>query len=99
MHHQLQIRQAVGKEDPLLTREFFFPFITTLLYGLPHALSPNNRSGRTVIKVESVQMPEVSWWIRKIREWLVFDMKGKRFATSDYRNYTFHCMEIVYKGK
>ncbi|RYY57176.1 MAG: hypothetical protein EOO05_18250, partial [Chitinophagaceae bacterium] len=35
-HHQMQIREAVGAVEPLMTRELFYPFIHTLLMGLPH---------------------------------------------------------------
>ena len=33
--HQQQIREAVGKQA-LFTKELFYPFIDTLMYGLPH---------------------------------------------------------------
>ncbi|MCB2376987.1 maleylpyruvate isomerase family mycothiol-dependent enzyme [Hymenobacter sp. BT635] len=35
-HHQQQIRQAVGQEAPLLTRELYHPFLATCLRALPH---------------------------------------------------------------
>ncbi|MBC7848689.1 MAG: maleylpyruvate isomerase N-terminal domain-containing protein [Chitinophagaceae bacterium] len=34
-HHQQQIREACGKGG-IMTREFFYPFISTLLQALPH---------------------------------------------------------------
>ncbi|WP_303311516.1 maleylpyruvate isomerase family mycothiol-dependent enzyme [Hymenobacter sp. BT730] len=34
-HHQQQIRQAVGQEEDLLTRELYFPFLDTCLRALP----------------------------------------------------------------
>ncbi len=35
-HHQQQIRQAVGQEQPLLTPEFYAPFLDTAMRALPH---------------------------------------------------------------
>ncbi|TGE28625.1 maleylpyruvate isomerase N-terminal domain-containing protein [Hymenobacter metallicola] len=35
-HHQQQIRQAVGQEQALLTRELYHPFLATCLRALPH---------------------------------------------------------------
>ncbi|TGE04705.1 maleylpyruvate isomerase N-terminal domain-containing protein [Hymenobacter fodinae] len=35
-HHQQQIRQAVGQEEPLLTRELYHPFLATSVRALPH---------------------------------------------------------------
>ncbi|MBO0358506.1 maleylpyruvate isomerase N-terminal domain-containing protein [Hymenobacter sp. BT186] len=35
-HHQQQIRQAVGQEQPLLTPELYSPFLATCIRALPH---------------------------------------------------------------
>ena len=51
MHHQLQIREAVDKEAALMTREYFYPFIDTLMYGLPHALRHTTAKEESAITV------------------------------------------------
>jgi hypothetical protein len=35
-HHQLQIREALGCTEVLITKTLFFPFMDTLMQGLPH---------------------------------------------------------------
>ena len=35
-HHQIQIREAVGKTRDIMTNELYYPFIKTLLMGLPY---------------------------------------------------------------
>ena len=35
-HHQQQIRLAVGKAEPLLTKEFYHPFLATVMRALPY---------------------------------------------------------------
>jgi len=36
-HHQQQIRNAIGKTAPLMTKELFYPCIDIFMRGLPHA--------------------------------------------------------------
>jgi len=49
--HQQQIRDAVGKQA-LLTRELFYPFVDTLMCGLPHTFRNTNAPENTIITVE-----------------------------------------------
>lgn len=49
-HHQQQIRHATGRPG-IMTREFYQPFIHTLLLGLPHVYRDINASQGTVIKI------------------------------------------------
>lgn len=53
-HHQQQIREAMG-DNSLFTRELFFPFIDTLMRGLPHAYrNLHPESPKTIqVQVES----------------------------------------------
>ena len=51
MHHQLQIRHALNKEEDLLTPGLFYPFINTLMYGIPHALRNTIAADDTIIQI------------------------------------------------
>jgi hypothetical protein len=51
VHHQLQIRHATGHEDALMTPTLFYPFIDTLMYGLPHALRGTAAPESTTIAI------------------------------------------------
>jgi len=48
--HQQQIRDAVGKQA-LFTKELFYPFIDTLMCGLPHTFRNTNAPENTIITV------------------------------------------------
>lgn len=65
MHHQLQIRDAVGGEAALLTREFFYPFISTLMYGLPHTLRNTNAHKGSVIAVTVTGEAGGTWFVQR----------------------------------
>lgn len=49
-HHQLQIREALGKVDVLMTPRLFIPFIEVLLQGLPHVYKDVNAPEGTKIQ-------------------------------------------------
>lgn len=49
--HQQQIRDAVNKQG-IMTRDFYYPFIDTLMHGLPNALKKADVADGTSIKVE-----------------------------------------------
>ncbi|MES2645651.1 MAG: maleylpyruvate isomerase N-terminal domain-containing protein [Bacteroidota bacterium] len=51
MHHQLQILHALNKESELLEPVLFFPFIATLMYGIPHALRNTIAAEETTIQI------------------------------------------------
>ena len=64
-HHQQQIREATGKQG-LLTRELFYPFIETLLYGLPHTYRNEVAGEGTTIKITIDTEIGGSWYLRFI---------------------------------
>ena len=65
MHHQLQIRNAVNREDELMTRELFYPFIDTLMYGLPYALRNVSANENTVIAVTVLGETGGDWYVQR----------------------------------
>jgi len=67
-HHQLQIRDAVGKCKDLMTVELFTPFIHTLLRGLPHTYREINSSEGTCINIGI--SPYGNWQlIKEVKGW------------------------------
>jgi hypothetical protein len=62
-HHQLQIRDAIGKADALMTRELFYPFIATLLKGLPHAYRTIKADSGISVEVNILSAIGGSWHI------------------------------------
>lgn len=69
-HHQQQIRLAVGAEDVLLTRDFYFPFLNTCLRALPfhyrHVKADTGSLIRIFVKGEGggnwfLQKEETGW--------------------------------------
>jgi uncharacterized protein (TIGR03083 family) len=66
MHHQLQIRNALGCEEPLLSARFFHPFIATFMYGLPHALARTPAKDGTTIRVEISSESGGNWYVENL---------------------------------
>ncbi|MEP6677129.1 MAG: maleylpyruvate isomerase family mycothiol-dependent enzyme [Ferruginibacter sp.] len=67
MIHQLQIREAVGKPG-LMTREFFYPFIDTLLCGLPHTYRNITAVDGTVIQISIATEIGGDWFLVRSNE-------------------------------
>lgn len=61
-HHQQQIRDAVDKQG-IITREFFYPFIDTLLQGLPHAYRDVNGTTGDVVRIEITSEVGGRWYL------------------------------------
>ena len=68
MHHQLQIRHAVNREEELMTRELFYPFIDTLMYGLPHTLRNTIAADNAVIAVTITGEAGGDWFVKRMNE-------------------------------
>lgn len=66
--HQQQIRNAVKKEEANMTKELFYPFINTLMYGLPHAYSKTKAKEGTVAKVTVSGEAGGSWYVTRQNE-------------------------------
>lgn len=64
-HHQMQIRDAVGKTAALLTPELFRPFIHTLLMGLPHTYRNADATEGSIIVIEITGEAGGKWFLRR----------------------------------
>lgn len=63
--HQQQIRNAVKQEDGILTKELFYPFIDTLMQGLPYKFAKTKVKEGTVVKVTVSSEIGGSWTVTK----------------------------------
>ncbi|MCG2615730.1 maleylpyruvate isomerase N-terminal domain-containing protein [Terrimonas sp. NA20] len=73
-HHQMQIREAVSKTDALMTRELFYPFIQTMLMGLPHTYRNIDSTDGTCIEIEVSSSIGGLWFLsRKAGRWELTD--------------------------
>lgn len=64
-HHQQQIREAVGKTAPLMTRELFYPCMDTFMCGLPHAYRDVKAEINTIIKITISTKAGGDWYLVK----------------------------------
>lgn len=51
-HHQLQIREAVGKTEELMTAALYAPFMQTFFLGLPYLLKDHQAPDDAVVALE-----------------------------------------------
>jgi len=71
-HHQQQIRDAVDKTDPLMTKELFYPCIDTFMCGLPHAYRDVEADNGTLIQFTiSGEAGGIWYLLRTPDEWLL----------------------------
>jgi hypothetical protein len=64
-HHQLQIREALGCAEVLITKTLFLPFMDTLMQGLPHTYREvKAHEGNTVQIVVSGEAGGI-WQLKK----------------------------------
>jgi len=69
--HQQQIREAVNKPG-IMTREYFYPFIDTLMFGLSYTYRDIHAEERTVIKLSISGDIGGEWFLlRQHGEWLL----------------------------
>jgi hypothetical protein len=62
--HQQQIRDAVNKPG-IMTPEFFYPYISTLVYGLPHTFRQVDAAGGTVVRLIIESECGGSWYLAR----------------------------------
>lgn len=62
--HQQQIRDATGRED-LFQRELFYPFIETILRGLPYTYRNVNAEAETSVHIIITSEAGGEWWLTK----------------------------------
>lgn len=68
--HQQQIRNAVRQEEANMTREMFYPFIDTLMRGLPHTYAKTKAKEGTTIKITVSGDIGGDWYITKTeKDW------------------------------
>ncbi len=71
-HHQQQIRLAVGKEEVLLKKELYFPFLDTSLRALPHHYREVNAEVGDVIQVTISGESGGDWYLyRNEEKWIL----------------------------
>ncbi|MCE6987861.1 maleylpyruvate isomerase N-terminal domain-containing protein [Dyadobacter sp. CY323] len=64
-HHQQQIREAVGRPG-IMERTLYYPFIETLLRGLPHTYRNTDAKTGTCIEIGiSLQNEQLNWYLIK----------------------------------
>ncbi len=81
-HHQQQIRLAVGKEEILLSKEFYNPFLQTSMRALPFHYSELKGQEGEVIQVTVEGEPNWNWWIVYISDsWKRIDNPTKSPVT------------------
>jgi len=49
--HQQQIRDAVGRQG-IMTKEFFYPFVDTFMFALPHTFRDISAENGTIVSIE-----------------------------------------------
>lgn len=82
--HQQQIRNAVGQERANMTRELFYPFIDTLMQGLPYAFSKTKAKEGTIAKVTVSGETGGSWYVLKNEEnWQLYTNSSEAEADSE----------------
>ncbi|UOQ70858.1 maleylpyruvate isomerase N-terminal domain-containing protein [Hymenobacter cellulosilyticus] len=64
-HHQQQIRQAVGQEQPLLSRELYHPFLATCLRALPHHYRGVAAEAGQVVGFTITGPAHDTWYLRR----------------------------------
>lgn len=71
-HHQQQIREAVGKTEPLMSRELYYPCINTFMQGLPHTYRDVEAEAGAVLKVTVAGDAGGDWYlIRQPDKWVL----------------------------
>jgi hypothetical protein len=82
--HQQQIRNAVKQEDELMTKELFYPFIDTLMYGLPYRYAKTKAKEGTVAKVTVSSEIGGSWAVTKTTDnWQLTKADNKLVADAE----------------
>jgi uncharacterized protein (TIGR03083 family) len=64
-HHQQQIREAVGQQDALMTKELFYPCIATFMQALPHAYRNINADEGSIISFTISGDAGGTWLLQK----------------------------------
>jgi len=80
-HHQQQIRDAVGKIEPLMTSELFYPCIDTFMQALPYNYKNVNAPTGAIVHVAVTGESGGDWFlIKEPEKWML----NKSVITSGY---------------
>ncbi len=64
-HHQAQIRDALNQTAPLLSREFYHPFLQTMMRGLPHQYRHTDAAYGTTLQLIVGGAAGGQWFLQK----------------------------------
>ncbi len=79
-HHQQQIREATGRPG-LMTKELFYPFIHTFMYGLPHAYRNTKAPDGAVVQIVIDTEIGDTWYLQRTRNaWLLSEETPKEIT-------------------
>jgi len=80
-HHQQQIREATNHEG-IMTKEFFYPAISTFFFALPHTFSRIEAPIGTVVNVKVKGEGGGDWYITKEEDkWSLLEEVQEKAAT------------------
>ena len=63
-HHQQQIRFAVGQEEALYTKEYYFPYLDTSMRALPHHYKSIKGKHNEAIEFSIVGADTFNWYLQ-----------------------------------
>lgn len=97
-HHQLQIREALGCTDVLMTKTLFLPFIDTLMQGLPHAYSKVVADEGSMVQIIITGDAGGSWLLKKrVSGWVLMD-KPETIVSGEIRMSPSTAWKLFTKG-
>ena len=62
-HHQMQIREVLGKEEKLYTKELYFPVLDTFMQALPFHYKKMNLKNNYVLEVDVTGNSGGKWFV------------------------------------
>ena len=72
-HHQQQIREATGRQG-ILTKELYYPFIETILRGLPYTYRNTKAAEGTIIQITIDSEIGGNWYLKfENNKWQLLD--------------------------
>lgn len=78
-HHQQQIRLAVGQEQVLYSKEFYFPYLETSIRALPHHYREINAKPETVIHFQITGEGGGDWYlVNQDKKWFLSEIPDKQ---------------------
>jgi hypothetical protein len=78
-HHQQQIREAVGADDSIMQRAFFYPMISTFMLALPHHFRNYKALPSTVVEII---IGSDAWYLVRAQDHWAFQTHPKKEITA-----------------